>query len=832
VTENRDLRKIRLSRTAEDRHSPFNIDWRAELNEQQYAAVTAPLGPTLVLAGAGSGKTRVIVYRIAYLIGELRINPRRIMMTTFTNKAARSMLDRAEALIGRSAREITGGTFHSIANLILRRYARHIGFNSSFTILDSADQRQVMKLCRTEAGVDTSGKSFPSDRLLVDIGSAMVNTATDLESLLSSRYPHLFDQYAEIQRVLILYHERKFQSNQMDFDDLLINWLKLLREHPGVRRKLCGRFTQVLVDEYQDVNHIQAEIVRWMNFPVTHKMMREQKVVFGDPRGEQPEPQEYAGDDNDDDTLAPPLPSSNAPTFSNSATDVARLKPDLPTSSTSSTSPTSPTSPTSATDVARLKPDLPTSPTSATSSTSSTSPDPFNAARFAGQQIDLLNAAPPRQQVPEPDDDLETPIEDEPQAAPERGLFVVGDDAQSIFSFRGADYRNILNFPQSFDNTLICKLETNYRSTPQILRLANAVLGEGPAEFRKQLVSVKPDSEDLPLLVATNSRDEQAEFVCEQILSLREEQQLSYKQIAVLYRAHSNRLEVELEFTRRGIPFVVRGGLRFFEQAHIKDLLSYLLVLANSHDELAWQRMLEMCDRVGPKTVAGVVSKLRVENPLGKFVYNGIVESARGKAKETLGELRSFLETLEPTAMTTPPSAMIRRIIDERYTGYVQLKWENWRQRLDDLEQLEIFANQFDTLPSFLAEIGLNGSFSGSELQGQETEGMDDPEEGAVTLSTIHQSKGLEWHTVFMVHVQDDVIPHRMSRSDPDGEDEERRLFYVAVTRAEQLLYMSFPQVTETHDFQRLINRPSRFLANLSKDCYDEAQLEWNDNDW
>lgn len=780
MTENRDIRRIKLSRTAEDRHSPFNIDWAAELNEQQLAAVTAPLGPVLVLAGAGSGKTRVIVYRIAYLIGELRINPRRIMMTTFTNKAARSMLDRAEALIGRSAREITGGTFHSIANLILRRYARHIGFNSSFTILDSADQRQVMKLCRTEAGVDTSGKSFPSDRLLVDIGSAMVNTATDLESLLSSRYPHLFDQYAEIQRVLILYHERKFQSNQMDFDDLLINWLKLLREHPGVRRKLCGRFTQVLVDEYQDVNHIQAEIVRWMNFPVTHKMMRDQREVFGDPRGEQPEPGQP---DNDDDGLAPPLPSSNT-----------------------STSPTSSTSP--------------------------TEPDPFNAARFAGQQIDLLSASLPRQQVPEPIDDLETPVEDEPEASPERGLFVVGDDAQSIFSFRGADYRNILEFPGSFPGTLICKLETNYRSTPQVLKLANAVLGEGPAEFRKQLVSVKPDSEDLPMLVACNSRAEQAEFVCEQILSLREEQQLEYRQIAVLYRAHSNRLEVELEFTRRGIPFVVRGGLRFFEQAHLKDVLSYLLVLANSHDELAWQRMLEMCERVGPKTVAGVVSKLRVENPLGKFIYNGVVESARGKAKETLGELRDFLSRLEPDALTSPPSLLIRRIIDERYSAYVQLKWENWSARLDDLEQLEIFANQFNTLPSFLAEIGLNGSFSGSELQGQEVEGMDDPEEGAVTLSTIHQAKGLEWHTVFMVHVQDDVIPHRMSRTDPEGEDEERRLFYVAVTRAEQLLFMSYPMVTETHDFQRLINRPSRFLANLSKDCYDEAQLEWNDNDW
>ncbi|MCB1219939.1 MAG: ATP-dependent helicase [Planctomycetales bacterium] len=783
MTENRDIRRIRLSRTAEERHSPFNIDWRAELNEQQYAAVTAPLGATLVLAGAGSGKTRVIVYRIAYLIGELRINPRRIMMTTFTNKAAKSMLDRAEALIGRPAREITGGTFHSIANLVLRRYSRHIGFNSSFTILDSADQRQVMKLCRTEAGIEGSGKSFPSDRVLVDIGSAMVNTNTDLESLLSARYPHLYDQYAEIQRVLILYTERKFQSNQMDFDDLLINWLKLLQEHPGVRRRLCGRFTQLLVDEYQDVNHIQAEIVKWMNFPVTEKMMRERAETFGDPRGEE-KPAVPVGDDESD--VPAPLPAASASDY------------DSPSDS---------------------------------HSVSATPSDPFNAARFAGQQIDIMSTTL-RTEVPEPNDDLEEPVEDSPEAPQGRSLFVVGDDAQSIFSFRGADFRNILSFPTSFPGANICKLETNYRSTPQVLDLANAILGEGPAEFKKQLVSVKPSSEDRPLLVACNSREEQAEFVCEQILSLREEHQLDYKQIAVLYRAHANRLEVELEFTRRGIPFVVRGGLRFFEQAHLKDVLSYLLVLANSHDELAWQRMLEMCDRVGPKTVAGVVGKLRVQNPLQKFIYNGVVEGVRGKAKETLGELKSFLEKLEPEALTTPPSELIRRVIDERYSDYLQMKWENWRQRLDDLEQLEIFANQFDTVTAFLAEIGLNGSFSGSELQGQEVEGADDPEEGAVTLSTIHQAKGLEWHTVFLVHVQDDVIPHRMSRTDPEGEDEERRLFYVAVTRAEQLLFMSYPMISETHDFQRIINRPSRFLTKLPDGSYDEAQLEWNDNDW
>ena len=289
-------------------------------------------------------------------------------------------------------------------------------------------------------------------------------------------------------------------------------------------------------------------------------------------------------------------------------------------------------------------------------------------------------------------------------------------------------------------------------------------------------------------------------------------------------------MEIELEFARGNIPFIVRGGLRFFENAHIKDLLSFLVILANERDELAWQRVLAMCNRVGPKTIANVITKLRAATeaeggPLNKFISNGVADSARGLGKASLKELQQFLAELSTVQESLPVSELLRRIIEERYRSYLELKYENWRQRLDDLEQLLAYAGKFPNMTDFLRDVGLNGSFSGTDLSGAYRD--DDHEEGAVTLSTIHQAKGLEWNTVFVVHVQDDVIPHRMSRDSEEGEAEERRLLYVAVTRAEEMLFLSYPQIVQTHDFQRLINKLSRFLDKLPADCYDHGELDW-----
>ena len=745
----REIRRVSLQRTHESEALPQQLDWHSELNDQQLAAVTAPDGPVLVLAGAGSGKTRVITYRVAYLIAARRVRPQNILLMTFTNKAAREMLMRCGALIGEQSRQVTGGTFHHVANLMLRRYGRLLGYEPSFTILDEADARSVMKLARADAGVDTKSKAFPSERLLVDMASGVINSNIPLDTLISRRYPHLLDQFDAIQGVLIEYHEHKKRSNQMDFDDLLVNLLRLLTEVPEARRAITSRYTHTLVDEYQDVNHIQARIVRELF--VGGELAPAKGQPSRPPAVAPTQETAVSSWDDDDFALPPPVYEDTLPA------DAAGAQGG---------------------DIA------------VTPQTTTTPSLTFNESR---------------------------------------GLFVVGDDAQSIYSFRGADYTKIRSFPEAYSGARVFKLETNYRSVPQILDLANAVLDEADPTFRKTLRPVKPSADERPMLLACRDSQEQAEFVAEQLLRLREEAGVGYDRIAVLYRAHNNRLEVELEFTKRSIPFVVRGGLRFFEQAHIKDILSYLVVLQNSRDELAWSRMMEMQARIGPATIAKVLGKIRGASdaeggPIGRFASNGVADSVGGQGGASLKELRDFLRMLLQVSANMPVPELIRTVLDERYKAHMEMKFDNWRQRQDDIEQLIVFANRFNTLAAFLAEVGLHGGFAGQVITGDSEH---DYEEGAVTLSTIHQSKGLEWRAVFLISCQDDVIPHRMSFSDPLGEDEERRLLYVAVTRAEEMLFMSLPQLTETRDFQRIINRPSRFLEGPARDCYDEAVIDW-----
>jgi len=795
VDDRRDISRYQLERTKQQQRIESSIDWEHELNDQQLAAVRAGGGPVLVLAGAGSGKTRVITYRVAWLLSEQRLRPQNILLLTFTNKAARSMLRRVEQVIGPQARDVTGGTFHHFANLQLRRYAKLLGYDSNFTILDETDCVQVMKLCRSERGLDKAERAFPSARLLSRMHSTMVNTALDLESLLASRFPHLMEQHADIERVFIDYMERKRQSNQMDFDDLLINLHKLLVEHPAARDKMASRFAHVLVDEYQDVNHLQADIVRRLFLGAT-----------GPPAA--PEP----------------LPS---------------IGEQLSRQSQTSPSPDQPTPPPGTTDP-NLEEGLEIIYPDETQSHSQWDEEDqkhgdegseVERGQVAGTQAGGVTAGGSEQ--PAAGEDMPAGSGEDAELPPEygmhRGLFVVGDDAQSIYAFRGADFENIRHFHNQFPGTRIFKLEINYRSVPQILTLANGVMDEADPQFRKELSAVKPAGDERPLLLATQDVSDQADFVAEQILALREQQGLEFRDIAVLYRAHNNRMEVELELTQRGIPFVVRGGLRFFEQAHIKDLLCYVQVVANSRDELAWQRMMQMCPRVGPVTIGKVLGALRSARDedggmLGGFINNGAAKLASGQGKKHLAQLKEFLAGLSAEAPKLGVADLITRVIEERYRAYLEVTYENYHQRLEDLEQLAVFGSRFDTLEAFLAEIGLNTDISGSRTTGEVYTGDED---GAVTLSTIHQAKGLEWRAVFIIHLSDDVLPHRMTHGQAGEEDEERRLLYVAVTRAEELLFMSYPQLTETRDFSRLINRPSRFLAELPGECYDQATLEW-----
>lgn len=375
-------------------------------------------------------------------------------------------------------------------------------------------------------------------------------------------------------------------------------------------------------------------------------------------------------------------------------------------------------------------------------------------------------------------------------------VMVVGDDAQAIYAFRGADYRNILTFPERFPDTAIYKLQINYRSTPPILALANALFADSASHFRKTLTPVKQGGYR-PALVAARDAEEEAMFIASRILDLREEG-IALKDIGVLYRSHASALELELELRKRRIPFLVRGGLRFTEQAHIKDVLAHLILTVNSKDELSWSRVLKLQQKVGPKRALEIWQAISAGNdPLQGFFAGG------GGGAVALNGLRHLLQTL----LVLPPADAIQRIIESSYREVVFAKYTNPQQRLEDLGQLATYAAKFPQTADFLADIQMLGGLSAEEIVATE-----DPDE-RVTLSTIHQAKGLEWPVVFIPHVVEGLIPHFMALKEGMRE-EERRLLYVAVTRAQTELYLSYPQMR----LQRgtpVLNAVSSFLAEL-----------------
>ncbi|HPJ96636.1 MAG TPA: UvrD-helicase domain-containing protein, partial [Syntrophales bacterium] len=425
------------------------VDYHRELNEEQYGVVMETGGPLLVIAGAGSGKTRTLTYRVTRLIDE-GADPGRILLATFTNKAARSMLGRVQTLLQQDVLHLWGGTFHHIAHRILRASAERVGYDRQFSIIDAEDARQLMNTCLADKNLSAQGSDFPKGNVLSDILSLSVNTEVSLEDTVMSRYPFFIYRLAEIEDVLQYYRERKKTLNIMDFDDLLLLCRDVLRDHPDVRERYSERFLHVLVDEYQDTNKIQAEMV------------------------------------------------------------------------------------------------------------------------------DLL-------------------------ASRHRNLMVVGDDSQSIYSFRGANFENILQFPEKYPECRLFKLETNYRSTPEILHLANLCIIQNERQFRKELRSIR-DGGIKPVVVPLRNVYQQAEFVAQRILELSNEG-VPLNEIAVLYRAHYHSMELQMELTRRRIPFEIRSGIRFFEQAHVKDVVSYLRIDENPRDELAWRRVLGLYPKIGKVTI-------------------------------------------------------------------------------------------------------------------------------------------------------------------------------------------------------------------------------------
>ena len=642
------------------REAQFRLDYQGLLNPAQLEAVVTTAGPVLVVAGAGSGKTRTLVFRVARLV-ESGVDPQSILLLTFTRKAAEQMLRRAAGLLDGRCEQVAGGTFHSFANVVLRRHGRALGLESSFTILDRGDSEDAIGLQRARMGLDKKDKRFPRKQTIGEMFSMAVNKSRPLRDLIEGSYSHLAEHADDLVALEEAYRAYKAERQVVDYDDLLVKLHELLRDHATVRTQLSDRYRYIMVDEYQDTNPLQASIVRLL-------------------------------------------------------------------------------------------------------------------------------------------------------AAAHDNVMAVGDDAQSIYAFRGADFRNIMDFPKLFPDARIIALEENYRSTQPILDVANAVIAQASERYTKVLFTRQPEGAQ-PLLIAAANENYQSRFICQRILELREEG-VPLPEIAVLFRSSFHSFDLELELTRADLPFVKRGGFKFIETAHIKDALAHLRVIENPRDAVSWHRLLLLLEHIGPRAADAIASQLTaapdvpaaLESVAGKpystdlralaGLFRRIGDGAR-RPDEQLGEVLRYYEPL------------LKRVHPDDYPK---------RQR--DLEHFVSIAARYRSLQSLLTDMALEPpTDSVNDVLAT------DEEEGLLCLSTIHSAKGLEWHTVFIIWTVDGKFPSTYSMHGEEELEEERRLLYVAVTRAKQNLYLSYPINMYDRASGMVLSKPSRFLDGIPRQLLRPMQL-------
>ena len=404
-----------------------------------------------------------------------------------------------------------------------------------------------------------------------------------------------------------------------------------------------------------------------------------------------------------------------------------------------------------------------------------------------------------------------------------KNLMVVGDDSQSIYSFRGANFANILSFPERYPEARVFKLELNYRSTPQILQLANVSIMQNRYQFPKELQTVR-SAGAMPSLFPAQDVMEQASFVAERVAEIHEGG-TPLSQIAVLYRAHYHSMELQMELTRRGIPFEVRSGLRFFEQAHIKDVSAYLKIICNPSDELAWKRVLQLYPRIGKATAEKIWRMISSGAPDPRMAVDAkeVGQKIPAGVRENWRLFSRTLARLRDPKMTSDPAGMIDLVLKEGYEAYLQSRYPNYEIRTDDLRQLAAFAGQYSSCQDFLSELALLTS-----MEGETTPVRGRDENGTVKLSSVHQAKGLEWSVVFIIWLAEGRFPslRSLSESGGEGEEEERRLFYVAVTRARDELYLCYPRFAPDRGGREMIQRPSRFISELSGKGYERLATD------
>ena len=640
--------------------SSSGLDYRKELNDAQYQAATAMEGPLLIIAGAGTGKTRTLVYRVAHLIDQ-GVDPRSILLLTFTRRAAEEMIRRASLLIDGRCNQVAGGTFHSFANLVLRSYGRHIALSPSFTIMDRTDSEDVIQLIRSDMGLNTKEKRFPRKQTVAEIFSMTHNKQTPLNDLLELEYPHLVDANFELAELYRRYVDYKSTKSLLDYDDLLIKLRDLLANHAEVRERLSDIYRYIMVDEYQDTNHLQDEIVRLL-------------------------------------------------------------------------------------------------------------------------------------------------------AATHDNVAVVGDDAQSIYSFRGANFRNIMDFPKQFPSARLIKLEENYRSTQPILNLTNEIIARAKEGYEKRLFTRKSVG-TRPKLVQAGSEQMQSQFVCQKILELRE-QGVPLWDIAVLFRSSFHSFDLEIELLRHNIPFVKRGGFQFMETAHVKDLLAHMRILANPQDAISWNRILLLLEGVGPGASQKII----------KWLLEGsnAVERLRSypaKGKITHG-LRTLAQVLEEAKQAELPSEQAQYLMQYYLPILKQNYPDDHPKRLRDMEHFQGMTERYRSLERLLSDMALeppNDSIGGVLAV--------DPDEGPLILSTIHSAKGLEFHSVFIIWALEGRFPSFYNTNSSEELEEERRLLYVAATRAKQNLFISYPTRVFDKSLRMVLSRPSQFIDDMPERLLEPVAL-------
>jgi len=641
----------------------YRIPYEKALNPAQMEAVTLTEGPLLVIAGAGSGKTRTLTYRVARLVEE-GVPPGSILLLTFTRRASQEMLKRASQLLDYRCESVSGGTFHAFAYGILRRYGSHLGFAPNFAILDRADSENLISMLRKEMGSVTKHRSFPRKQTLANIFSRAANKSLSIEDVLENDYSH-FSHYLEI--IISLhqaYKRRKAEHMFCDYDDLLLHLLTLLRDHPDIRERTSSAYRYFMVDEYQDTNHIQAEILYFL-------------------------------------------------------------------------------------------------------------------------------------------------------ASIHKNVMVVGDDSQSIYAFRGANFKNIMKFPEIFPGTKIVRLEENYRSVQPILSLTNVIIDRAVEKYTKTLFTRKAGG-NKPVLAAAESENDQSRFVVEKIQQLTRNG-IPLSQVAVLFRASFHSFDLEIELIRDEIPFIKVGGFKFMESAHIKDVLAHLRVISNPYDRISWYRILLLIDNIGPKTAQNIYDAIVAE----KSGYTGLFAvNLKSKRPQEIGRLKDLFVTIDsrPLSVAETGAAVLKYYLPILKNGY-----DDHPKRARDLEHLITIMQRYNNLAQFLTDMALEPPNTSVD----DTFSSDYPGDQRLTLSTVHSAKGLEWHTVFIIWTLDGRFPSSHALNDREGLEEELRLMYVAATRAKENLFFTYPMDVWDRSSGMILSQPSRFIDGIADDILEKRFVDF-----